>query len=331
VHAIAATHRFNNLQPAPIRYNLAPIEWTPSARTALESMPAFARNDLYAVFNLVTQTAGRQSISGDDVHEYLVRTFNWVPRPLPERVLISSQGPFSFALANHPASDGGFSRAAIEHSMRGNNPTFAFSFPPHNRVFTDGWRAGWEFITADRAATVHNVRRKFERFTDGTTSGFGAANLPLGRSGVRAPIDIFVSDGPLSPLWRILVLALIAAGVVCGIARRLNVSLWLLIIVYKLAVTLVFYGYARQGASIAPAFFVFIAIANDTLLIPLDRLRPRLMRRHAIIGTLTCIILLVGDVVFARRPQRERIVGDTAARPEFGPGAFQAFNRIEIR
>ena len=112
-------------------------------------MPAFARNDLYAVFNHITQTEGRQSINGDDVHDYLIRTFNWIPRPLPEKVLVSSQGAFSFALANHPQADGGFSRAAIAHPMRGNNPTFAFSFPPHNRVFVDGWRVGWGYIKDD--------------------------------------------------------------------------------------------------------------------------------------------------------------------------------------
>ena len=331
VHAIVATHRFNNLQATANNYNLAPIEWTPSARAALQAMPAFARNDLYAVFNHITQTAGRPSVSGDDVHQYLIQSFNWIPQPLPEKVLVSSQGAFSFALANHPDSDGGFSRAAIAHPMRGNNPTFAFSFPPHNRVFVDGWRVGWGYIKDDPRTWLRNVGRKFQRFADGVTCGFGAANLPLDRSGVREPVDMFVSDSSLVRWWQPIILILIATGVVLAFVRRIPVSLWLLIILYKLLITVAFYGYARQGASIAPAFYVFIAIALDTMLVPFGRRAPKLMRRQSATAIVFCLLMLAGDIAFSRRGVPAQIISKTIARPELGSGAFQAFNRIEIR
>jgi hypothetical protein len=331
VHANLATHRFNDVQAADINFNLAPIEWTESARRASTDLPAFARVDLFNVFNHVTQAQGRQSITGQEIHEYLISKFDWIPKPLPGVVLISSQGPFSFALANHPSSDGGFSRAAIAHPLRGDNPTFSFAFPPHNRVFTDGWRVGWESITADRDATLRNVRRKFERFADGITSGFGAANLPLNRFGAREPVDIFVSDIAIARWCQLLVLALIAAGVLLALARRMPASLWLVIILNKLIITLLFYGYARQGASIAPAFFVFIAIAVDTLLLPLDRRLPGVMRYLPAATLIGCIAMLATDVALKRSPQLERIVGVHVDRPEFGANAIQAFNRIEIR
>ena len=333
VHAIAATHRFNNLQATPINYNLAPIEWTPSARAALEAMPAFARNDLYAVFNQITQTAGRQSVTGDDVHQYLFQTFRWIPRPLPEKVFVSSQGAFSFALANHPQTDGGFSRAAIAHPMRGNNPTFAFSFPPHNQVFVDGWRVGWGFIKDDPRLWLRNVGRKVQRFADGVTCGFGAANLPLGREGVREPVDMFVADGVAVRVWQVVVVALIVAGALLALARRIPIALWLLIIAYKLLITLAFYGYARQGASIAPAFYVLVAITLDSMLLLLDRRWPAWQRIQPTVCASICAAALLLDLALGRSDEAERqhIVGPTTPRPDLGKDAWTSFGTNEIR
>lgn len=331
IHATLATKRFNSSQAQPIAFNLAPIEWTESAQQALNDLPAFARIDLFAVLNHQMQTRSKDTIDAPDLHEYLLNEFNWIPRPLPAFVLVSNQGPFSFALANHPQADGGFSRAALAHPMRGSDPTFAFAFPPHNRVFTNGWRVGWEYVISDGAAAAHNIRRKLARFANGVSGGFGAANLPLSREGVREPVDMFVSDSGAAKWWRPLLLTLITLGIIFALARRIPAGLWFLLIINKLIITMLFYGYARQGASIAPAFFVFIAIALDSMLIPPDRRLPRVMFWLPAATLIGCIAMLTADVALKRGPHIERIVGEHVDRPELGTNAFQAFNRIEIR
>ncbi len=336
VHATLATMRFNNIQPGPIAFNLAPVEWDESARAALNTLPAFARVDNFAAVNYFAQKNLAPELqgvplNGSDVYKLIHVEFGWIPRPLPSFVLVSDQGPFSFALANHPDCDGGFSRGALAHPMRGKDPEFAFAFPPHNRVFIDGWRVGWEEIRSDPAKWRHIVVRKFQRFADGVTCGFGAANLPLGRCGVREPVDMFVSDSPSARWWQSLMLVLIATGTLLALARRIPCALWILLILNKLIITLLFYGYARQGASIAPAFYVFVAVTIDTLLLPLDRSATKLMRRQAAAAIIMCVLALGLDVGLSRRHEHVEIVGQRVPRPDLGPGAFQAFNRVEIR
>ena len=336
VHAVMASKRYNALEVKPIDFNAAPIEWTDSAQATLNALPAFARLDNFAAINLLAQTrrgapAHREPLNGADVIKLLHAEFGWTPRALTPFVLISNQGPFSFALANHPLADGGFSRAALAHPMRGDDPQFACAFPPHNRVFTDGWRVGWDYIRSDPGPWRKNVGRKFQRFTDGVTGGFAAANLPLGREGVRGAVDMFVADTPSARWWRLGMLAVITAGVILAVARRMPVALWLLIILYKLIITLLFYGYARQGASIAPAFYVLMGIAIDSLLLQIDRRWPGWIRGQAMVVGSIVAAMLISDVVMSRRDERITIVGTHVPRPDLGATAFQAFNRIAIR
>lgn len=331
IHATLATRRFNTLEVKPIAFNLAPITWTTSAQDAIHALPAFARSDIYFVLNHWAQTKGRDTIDGPDVSGHLQGEFGWVPRDLPTFVPVSNQGAFSFALANHPDCGGGFSRAALAHPMRGNDPEFAFAFPPHNRVFIDGWRVGWGSIKSDPLAWMRLVGRKFERFADGVTCGFGARNLPLSREGVREPVDMFVSDSPNARWWQPLLLVLIATGIILALARRIPCALWLLLILNKLIITIAFYGYARQGASIAPAFYVFIAIAIDSMLLPIDGRVARLKRWQPAIVLALCGAMLIGDLLLSRRHEQIAIKGLSVERRGLGPNAFQAFNRIELR
>ncbi len=341
-HAIRSVRAFNTVELDAIRFNLSPVEWTDDAQAAINALPGFARLDNYQFINHWAQRNSIDTLQDADIERFFAQEFGYTPRALSPLVLISNQGPFSFALANHPQTDGGFTRAALAHPLLGPDPSFAFAFPPHNRVFNDGWRVGSAFIRDDPSTWLRNVGRKFERFADGVTSGFGAANLPLNRTGVREPVDMFVSDARLALLWQNALLALIVTGIVLALVRRMPVTPWLLIILYKLIVTLAFYGYARQGASIAPAFFVFIAIIADVLLSPLDRQQSRMMRFHPAIAIMMCAALLAGDIFFSRRNEQPSIVGQTSPRPEListpaaseatpKPIPFHAFNRIEIR
>jgi hypothetical protein len=126
--------------------------------------------------------------------------------------------------------------------------------------------------------------------------------------------------------------ALIVAGAVLALARRLPIALWLIIILNKIIITILFYGYARQAASIAPAWFILIAIAIDTLLLPLDRRWVEWRHWQRTIAMGVCLLMLALDVMLARGKEDDRIViGPMQARPDLGPDAFTSYGEIEIR
>jgi hypothetical protein len=114
------------------------------------------------------------------------------------------------------------------------------------------------------------------------------------------------------------------------LARRRGAA-WLIVIAYKLAVTVIFYGYARQAVSIAPAFAVFTAVAIDALLARWVR-SPRV---GASLGVAAVLALLVGDSARYLAPPRfdVRTRGMNAkiepAR-EWGADAFESSSALEL-
>jgi len=164
------------------------------------------------------------------------------------------------------------------------------------------------------------------------SQGFGAANLPLGREGVRHRVDILTVPGTTARMWQVVMLALIAAGVALALARRIPIGLWLLIIVNKIIITALFYGYARQAASVAPAFFVLTAITLDTLLLPIDRRWPTWMTWLRAMAIGACVAMLALDFAFKRGDEAGRLVlGPVEQRPDLGRGAFASYGEIEVR
>ncbi len=333
-HAILSVRHFNSVELDPIKFNLAPIAWSEDGRAALNALPAFARHDNFEFICDWAQRLRLPQVTARDVDRFFREVFGYTPRKSSPLVLISNQGPFSFALANHPRSDGGFSRIALAHPMRGIDPTMAFAFPPHNQIFNDGWRVGFGYILDDPRAWLVLVGKKLQRFADGITFGFGSNNLPLGREGVRHRVDILVATGPLAQIWQVALLALLAAGIVLALARRMPppTSLWALIIINKIIITILFYGYARQAASIAPAFFVFIAITIDSLLLPVDRRWPQWKHWQRAIVLGLCGSMLILDLLLSPSGEKDLIlIGPLEQRPDLGPGAFASFGEVEIR
>jgi hypothetical protein len=331
VRAALSVKRFNAIELDPVKFNLAPAVWREDAQTALNRMPTFARQRNFELISAWAQRQNMTQASAADVDRFFTEVFDgYKPRALSPIVLVSNQGPFSFALANHPQSEGGFSRIALEHPMLGRDPTFELAFSPHNRTFNEGWRVGWGYISDDPGAWVALIGRKLQRFADGVTCGFGASNAPLGREGARHRVDMLTAQGTLARVWQIVLLALITAGLILVLARRIPIALWLLIILYKIIVTILFYGYARQGASIAPAFFILIAITIDSILLLVDRRAPGWKEWQRIIAMSLCASMLLLDLVFSRGGETV-IIGHTTPRPEFGQGAWTSFDEIEIR
>lgn len=257
--ARAATKRFNH-EAAPIVWDSFVPPWSADARAAIEALPAFARGPNARYLTELRRAAGDRSVERDDVERFFAE-WGATPEPLDEWTLVTWKAPLDFALANHPDADGGFSRAGL-HDGREADPAFSFARPSHVRLLNHGYALGSGWLAEDPARSARLVGAKLRRFGDGATLGFGARDFPYGAGGVRRPVDLTVPSG--SAWTKLGFAALFALGLVVAWRRRLG-GLVLLVLVYKLAVTLAFYGYARQAASIGFVFAFLGALALDFL------------------------------------------------------------------
>lgn len=323
----AAIQRLNTVESTPIDYAARGVEWTPDAREFIASLPAFARRDNVIYISASFRTAGRTQVTAADARMILERQFSYVPQPMSEWMLVSSQGPLAFALANHPRADGGFSKVALD-SRFGSNPALQLSLPSHLRLYNDGFAEGWEWIRSDPKAWSELAAKKLERFARGVALGFGATNAPLGRSGERQPADLATPISNKSAPWRWMWLALLSVGAICSLLRGVC-RLWLLVIAFKLLVTLAFFGYARQAVSIAPAYCVLAALAIDELLRRIPSSRSSRLLGYVALAAIAAT-LLITDVRTAFRPAEMSIRGPAQLAPQWGPGAFESAQRIEL-
>ena len=325
----AAAVRFNTIETTPIDFANADPPWTMEAQAVLSSLPAFARQGNFAFIQSVSKSSGKTRVDRVDVNGFFRDKFGYVPEALSTWTLISSKGALDFALANHPASDGGFSLAALQDGFDA-QPEWSFGRPSHLRLYNHGYEVGWNWIRADFRAWSRLVLKKFERFFDGVTLGWTAHDLPYGRSSKRAPVDLAT---PIlgNQVCAILIPAVILAGMFLGWRRNLA-ALCLIVIASKLIVTVAYYGYARQAVSIEPAWFLFAAIAIDALLS-----RLHCTERTASALGITIIVALLGCEVhsfrgshaFEIRPKHPE--ARITRTPEWGPGAFETFDEIELR
>jgi hypothetical protein len=181
---------------------------------------------------------------------------------LPER-----NGPLNFRLANNSEASGGFTRAPLEAPppLRGGTsgypaflvaglppPDLAFTYIPHLEIVNNGYRLGLDWILKNPGNYLDLAVRKIEIFWSGVTLGFTGYNLPLGLSGVRRSVDLVVPERRAGvAFWRWAGLVVLLAGVWVGRREEALVP-WLLLLVTKAAVTLAFFGYAREGAVVIP-------------------------------------------------------------------------------
>lgn len=324
----AATVRFNTVESQTIDFEHARPPWNPEARAALEALPAFARQGNFAFLQALHASQTEVPVSRADVDGYFREQFGYVPEPLSEWTLVCSKGALDFALANHPRCDGGFSLAALDDGL-GTDPKWAFGRPSHLKLYNHGYAVGWKWIRADPSAWAKLVGRKLERFLAGATQGFSAYDLPYGRALHRSPVDLAT---PLASrlAWDVAVVLAIGAGLALG-RRSTLIALCALVILCKLAITVAFYGYARQAVSIEFALYVPIALLADASLTRL-RCPPRLALA---LGVAAVLSLAACDITSFRGPQRYDIrpTSPTAKfqqDPQWGTGAFETIDEIEI-
>lgn len=347
LHAWRAIARLNteppaSALPAGVEQHTRAVAWEPGALHLKEELPAFARDTGAAFVAATVAHRGGDRVRPADF-EILEEAFGYVPRPLIRLQFVSNYGPLNFALANHPAADGGFSRAALEQPplLKGGPgryppdlirglppPDLALVYPPHLRLFNDGYAVGGAWIAAEPARFLHLVLRKLRIFWSGAALGLTGYNLPVGFSGPRRAVDMLVPDpGYLDQAWLAAVALACGAGVAIGRGQPAIVP-WLLYLVGRLVTTILFFGYARHGALAIPVVALLLGLVVERLI---DIKRPE---RERTLVTLAGAVLLAGIAIEAARywrPPRVTIDGrGIEDRDPFPPGIHRD-QRVELK
>jgi hypothetical protein len=260
-----------------VERQLAGLTWTPDARRERDQLPAFLRRTASAFVLATVAHRGGDEVRGGDF-AILDQAFGYRPRPLHRFPLVSSYGPLNFALANHAGATGGFDRSPLEEApplsggassypaflVQGLPPAdLTFVYPPHLKLFNEGYSIGLSWIREHPGDFARLVARKLAIFWSGAASGLTGWSFPVGLSGVRRPVDMVTpGDDAVATIWRIALLLAAAAGVVAGRRNRALVP-WLLFLATRLAATVLFFGYGRQGATAIPALAVLFGLAVE--------------------------------------------------------------------
>jgi hypothetical protein len=273
-----AIQRFNTIAntPAPDFASTRP-PWSPAAAQRILDLPAFARDGNFGYITHLAARAGLSQVDTPFVDAFFAE-MGYTPRPLSPYCFISLQGALCFALANNAHADGGFSTRLLDVVLGAPAPEghvsvndFAFGNPRHLRLVQHGWSIGLDYLLHHPLDALGLAGRKLAIFASGLGGGFSPANLPLGLSGQRRPVDQFAVPAGLSDARSmialaftlcLLALALLGAG---ACLRRRTGGMLLLVIAVKLVVALAFFGYARQAVSILPVFYILVALGAERL------------------------------------------------------------------
>ncbi|MSR33188.1 MAG: hypothetical protein EXS12_00040 [Phycisphaerales bacterium] len=320
-----AARTFNTDAP-PIFFATAQPPWTPAAIAYLNRLPAFARAGNFAFMCDLNKRGGLMVVDDTDVRAFFEQQWNYTPEPIAEWSLISLKGPLDFALANHAQADGGFSNAGLGDS-HGSNAIFSLARPSHTRLVNHGYEIGLDYIRANPARWFTLVNEKLARFQDGATLGLFANDWPHNAKHVRRAIDVATPIRDDAPMWNFAVLTSLVIGAFFACLRRGGVIL-LLVLAYKIAITIAFFGYARQAVSIAPVLFALSALCVDAACMLAPRSRWFRWPARAALAA-----LFIVAAVQATHPPRfntrpAKIQGQIIDTPQWGSGAFESFDQL---
>ena len=321
-----------------VERSLAHLAWEPAAAAARDRLPGFVRRQGSLFVAATVAHRGGTAVRGDDFR-ILDDAFGYQPRPVPPFPFVSLYGPLNFALANHPGASGGFSRRPLAEPppLRPSADRFPPSlvaglppaeltlvYPPHLRLFNDGYAIGTGFIAEDPSRFARLVARKLAIFWTGATSGFTGYDLPRGAAGLRRSVDMLAPEGWPARSFGLLVLG----GCLVGLAlawRQPALGGWLLWLASKLVVTVLFFGYVRQGALVVPVVALLCALGLERL----AKARPAVGTLRALL-TLAVFCLLLEAARFAR-PGELWIDGRRVTGRDPLPTWEHGDQRIEVR
>jgi hypothetical protein len=238
--------------------------------------------------------------------------------PLSTFAPVSAYGPLNFALANHDEADGGFSprRLRVAAATGGIDLTD----PGQRALFIHGYSIGARWIVAHPAAALRLAGAKLDRWLDGLRLGFGVSSFPSGLRGERAPVDLFVPEWAWLK-WPLL-LALLGGVVLSSLRATREYLICSLVMAHGLAITLLFYGYARS-------WMALLGVLVPLWLLPCARRaasRPAASIWAARIAMIVVLLALLHGVTVVARGPRDFV----ASGPSDAAGRILQDERIEL-
>lgn len=239
--------------------------------------------------------------------------------PISPVASVTAYGPVNFALANNGLADGGFRPDLL--TRIGAQGKINLQDPQQRHYFIHGYAEGSRWITAHPNAAARLAARKLDRLLDGLRLGFGVSDEPAGLTGVRPPVDLFLPDRALLK-WPLTLL--LAAGMALSLfPRYIEYRLCTWIVIHRLLITLLFFGYAR-------AMVVMLPVVLPLLFLPFvilsDRLPQFRKATEFAFGAATLLLLIQAIAVVSAGPRNYVASGAVDDR-----GKIIQDERVEIR
>lgn len=276
--------RFNTREPrlegpaesaqAMIEGATSHLEWTAGGRSERERLPAFLRRGMTNFVAATVVVRGGTRVT-EESFEILGEAFGYRPEALAGHPFVALYGPLNFYLAHGPRSAAGFRREALDRPpplaggagryprmlLAGLPPNdLAFAYPPHLEAVNHGYRLGLAWLREHPRETLRRTWERLRIFWQGGSAGWTGWGLPFGSANLRRAVDVAVPAGGTVTVWRALLLAACLVGLWRG-RRTPALVPWLLILTTKLAATVLFFGYARHGATCVPVIALLAALA----------------------------------------------------------------------
>ena len=239
--------------------------------------------------------------------------------PISRAALVTAYGPVNFALANNDSSDGGFRPDLL--TQIGAQGKINLEDPRQRRYFIHGYAEGRRWIAGHPAGAARLAVRKIDRLLDAFRLGFGVSNAPAGLTGSRPPVDLFLPDTVLLK-WPIVLL--LAAGMALSfLPRYVEYRLCTLIVLHRLMITVLFFGYVR-------AMVMMLPVLLPLLLLPIVILAERIPQlRKATefaFGAATLLLMMQAIAVVSGGPRNYVASGSVDDR-----GKIIQDDRVEIK
>ena len=233
---------------------------------------------------------------------------------------ITAYGPVNFALANNDQADGGFRPDLLTHI--GAQGAINLDDPNQRHYFIHGFEEGRRWITEHPASAAKLCAQKVNRWMDGLRLGFGVSDFPMGLNGYRPPVDLFLPDSSI--LKWIFSLLLLAGIVLSFLPAHRQYLLCTLIVLHRLAITLLFFGYARGMVVLLPVLIPLMLLPVIVMIEPRLAHKSRLLQTGV---TVAAVLLLIQAIGAASGPPPNF----NASGPVDDRGKIIQDERIDIR